>query len=123
MPKYSGESVKAALSNLSSSRGAYVSKSLGKVLSGKISHPVYGTQRVSDALKKPSIDKKTLIEIFKKAREAKGVLRETSGTKSENEFIKQVTKQEKIADRQAKAAVQVEQKNQKIAQKTVKPQD
>src|SRR3990172_3930767 len=112
MPKYSGESVKAALSNLSSSRGAYDTKSFKTFLGKeKISHPVYGTQRVSYALKKPSIDKKTLIEIFNKAKEAKGVLRETSGTKSENEFIKQVTKQEKIADRQAKITAQAEQKN------------
>jgi len=116
MPKYSGGSIKTALANLSSSRGAYVPKSLGKVLGGKISHPVYGTQRVSDALKKPSIDKKTLIEIFNKAKEAKGVLRETSGTKSENEFIKQVTKQERLTR-------QLDQKNQETVQKTIKPKD
>ena len=108
MPKYSGGSIKTALANLSSSRGAYVPKSLGKVLGGKISHPVYGTQRVSDALKKPSIDKKTLIEIFNKA---KGVLRETQGTKTESEFLKQVAKQEKIDNLQAKIAAQIEQKN------------
>ena len=109
MPKYSGGSIKTALANLSSSRGAYVSRNLGKVFAGKISHPVFGTQRVSDALKK-TIDKKTAIEIFNKAKEAKGVLRETQGTKSESEFLKQVAKQEKI-DKIDKITAQIEQKN------------
>lgn len=94
-----------ALTNASSSRGSYVPQKLKTFLKTKISHSVFGTRRVSDALKKPDIEQKKLAEIFKKAKE-EGVLRQTSSTKSESEFYKSAVKEEKTQK-------QVEQKNQK----------
>ena len=104
-----------ALTNASSSRGSYVPQKLKTFLKTKISHPVFGSQRVQDALKKPDIEQKKLVEIFKKAKE-EGVLRQTSSTKSENEFYKSAAKEERLSR-------QLDQKNQEIVQKTVKPKD
>ena len=116
MLKVSTKAVIKALTNASSSRGSYVPQKLKTFLSKtKISHPVFGSQRVQDALKKSDIDQKKLTEIFKKAKE-QGVLRQTSSTKSENEFYKSATKQERLTR-------QFDQKNQEVAQKTIKPKD
>jgi len=116
MLKVSTKAVIKALTNASSSRGSYVPQKLKTFLSKtKISHPVFGSQRVQDALKKSDIDQKKLTEIFKKAKE-EGVLRQTSSTKSENEFYKSATKQERLT-------IQLDQKNQETAQKTIKPKD
>lgn len=71
----------------------------------KISHPVFGSQKLKDVFKKQVVEQKTLTEIFKKAKEA-GVLRETSSTRSEREFYKAAVKEEKMQN-------QVEQKSQK----------
>ncbi len=116
MLKVSTKAAIKALTNASSSRGSYVPQKLKTFLSKtKISHPVFGSQRVQDALKKSDIDQKKLTEIFKKAKE-EGVLRQTSSTKSENEFYKSAAKQERLTR-------QLDQKNQETAQKTIKPKD
>ena len=116
MLKVSTKAVIKALTNASSSRGSYVPQKLKTFFSKtRISHPVFGSQRVQDALKKSDIDQKKLTEIFKKAKE-QGVLRQTSSTKSENEFYKSATKQERLTR-------QFDQKNQETAQKTIKPKD
>lgn len=105
MPKVSTKAVMKALANASSSRGSYVPKSLTSFLNKtRISNKYSGSERVKDALNKSNIEQKKLAEIFRKAKE-EGVLCQTSSTRSEKEFYKAATKEERLNR-------QLDQKNQ-----------